>query len=149
MRFLLRWISNALAFYLGMYLVDSLMAPRFFVGAVWVAILLGLFLGALNSLVRPLHRMRAKPGQAWGVAVATVMINAFFIQLFIWMGAPLSTTGFQWVLAVSFVLALLAGLINWLIGFKPPKKPNVITRDLRVSREARGRDTAKAPRPRK
>lgn len=149
MRFLLRLISNALAFYLGMYLVDSLMAPRFFVGAVWVAIVLGLFLGALNSLVRPLHRMRAKPGQAWGVAVATVMINALVIQLSMWLGAPLSATGFQWVLATSLVLTFLAGLINWLIGFKPPKKPNVITRDLRVSREARGRDTAKAPRPRK
>jgi putative membrane protein len=148
-RFLLRWISNALAFYMAMYLVDSLVAPRFFVGAVWVAVLLGLLLGVLNSLVRPLHRMRAKPGQAWGVAVATVIINAFVIQLFIWMGAPLSATGFQWVLVTSLFLTLLAGLINWLIGFKPPKKPNVITRDLRASREARGRDTAKAPRPRK
>lgn len=149
MRFLLRWISNALAFYLALYLVDSLLAPRFFVGAVWVAILLGLFLGVLNSLVRPLHRLRAKPGQAWGVAVTTVLINAFVIQLFMWVGTPLSATGFQWVLATALFLALLAGVINWLIGFKPPKKPNVITRDLRVSREARGRDTAKAPRPRK
>ena len=149
MRFLLRWISNALAFYLALYLVDSLLAPRFFVGAVWVAILLGLFLGVLNSLVRPLHRLRAKPGQAWGVAVTTVLINAFVIQLFMWVGTPLSATGFQWVLATALFLTLLAWLISWLIGFKPPKERNVITRDLRVSREARGRDTAKAPRPRK
>lgn len=149
MRFLLRWISNALAFYLALYLVDSLVAPRFFVGAVWVAILLGLFLGVPNTLVRPLHRMRAKPGQAWGVAVTTVIINAFVIQLFMWVGAPLSATGFQWVLVTALFLTLLAGVINWVIGFKPPKERNVITRDLRVSREARGRDTAKAPRPRK
>jgi putative membrane protein len=149
MRLLLRWISNGLAFYLALYLVDSLVAPRFFVGAVWVAILLGLFLGALNSLVRPLHRMRSKPGQAWGVAVTTMIINALVIQLFMWVGAPLSATGFQWVLATALLLTILAGVINWLIGFKPPKEPNVITRDLRVSREARGRDTAKAPRPRK
>ena len=149
MRLLLRWISNALAFYLALYLVDSLLAPRFFVGAVWVAILLGLFLGALNSLVRPLRRLRAKPGQACGIAAVNVIINAFVIQLFMWVGAPLSATGFQWVLATALFLTLLAGLINWLIGFKPTKEPNVITRDLRASREARGRDTAKAPRPRK
>ncbi len=149
MRFLLRWFSNALAFYLAMYLVDSLLAPRFFIGAVWVAILLALFLGVLNSTIRPLHRMRARPGQAWGTAVATVIINALVLQLFMWMDAPLSATGFHWVLVTALFLTILAGLINWLIGFKPPKEPNVITRDLRVSREARGRDTAKAPRPRK
>ncbi len=66
MRFLLRWISNALAFYLALYLVDSLIAPRFFVGAVWVAILLGLLLGVLNSVARPLHRVRAKPASGLG-----------------------------------------------------------------------------------
>jgi putative membrane protein len=149
MRFLLRWISNSLAFYLALYLVDSLLAPRFFVGAVWVAIVLGVLLGVLNSLVRPLHRLRSRPGQAWGAAVATLFVNTLVIQLFMWLGAPLSNTGFQWVLATALLLTLLGGVINWLIGFKPPKAPDVITRDLRVSREARGRDTAKAPRPRK
>jgi putative membrane protein len=149
MRFLVRWLANALAFYLAMYLVDSLVSPRFLIEAFWVAVLLALFLGVLNSVVRPLHRVRAKPGEAWGTAVATVIINALVIQVFMWVGAPLSATGFQWVLVTALVLALLAALINWLIGFKPPKEPHVITRDLRASREARGRDTAKAPRPRK
>ena len=40
MRFLFRWIANAVAFYLALYLVDSLMAPRFCVEAVWVAVIL-------------------------------------------------------------------------------------------------------------
>jgi putative membrane protein len=149
MRFLVRWFANALAFYLALYLVDSLASPRFLIKAVWVAVLLALFLGVLNSLVRPLHRVRAKPGQAWGTAAATVIVNALVIQVFIWVGAPLSAGGFHWVLVTALFLALLGGLINWLVGFKPPKEPNVITRDLRESRQARGRDTAKAPRPRR
>ena len=151
MRFLLRWIANSLAFYLAMYLVDSLAAPRLLVEAVWVAIILALFLGVLNSLVRPLYRMRDKPGQAWGTAVITVLVNAFVMQLFIWTGAPLSSTGFQWVLATALFLTILAGLINWLIGFKPSKQRNVITRDLRAAREAReaGTEAAKASRPKK
>jgi uncharacterized membrane protein YvlD (DUF360 family) len=149
MRFLVRWFANALAFYLALYLVDSLASPRLLIKAVWVAVLLALLLGALNSLVRPLHRMRAKPGQAWGTAAATVIVNALVIQIFVWIGAPLSAGGFQWVLVTALLLAFLGGLINWLVGFKPPKEPNVITRDLRESRQARGRDTAKAPRPRK
>jgi putative membrane protein len=139
-RLLLRWLANALAFYLAMYLVDSLIAPRFFIEALWVAIVLALLLGILNSLVRPLHRLHDRPQRAWGVAIATVVGNTLILQIFIWIRAPLSTTGLQWVIIVALFLTLLGGVINWLIGFKPEKEPDVITRDLRASRAARERE---------
>ena len=145
MRLLLRWMANALAFYLALYLVDSLIAPRFYIGAVWMAVILALLLGILNSLARPLHRVRTKPQRALVVTVVTVVVNAFILQIFMWMGAPLSSTGFHWVLVAAIFLTLLAAVINSLIGFKPEKEPNVITRDLRTSRSARERD-ARTPR---
>jgi putative membrane protein len=144
-RLVLRWIANSLAFYLALYLVDSLIAPRFFIGAVWLAVILAVLLGILNSLVRPLHRMHSRPQRAWGVAVATVVVNALVLQAFMWIGAPISATGLQWVVVTAIFLSLLGGIINWLIGFKPEKEPNVITRDLRTSRAARERG-AKTPR---
>jgi len=139
-RLLLRWMANALAFYLALYLMDSLIAPRFYVGAVWMAVILALVLGILNGLVRPLHRVRTKPQRALVVTAVTVVVNALILQIFMWMGAPLSSTGLHWLLITAIFLTLLGAVINWLIGFKPEKEPNVITRDLRTSRSARERE---------
>jgi uncharacterized membrane protein YvlD (DUF360 family) len=144
-RFVLRWAANSLTFYLAMYLVDTLLAPRFFIEAVWIAVLLAILLALLISLIKPLHRREDRPARAWGVAVATVIGNALIIQLFIWMRAPLSTTGFHWVLVTAIFLALLGGVINWLIGFKPPKQADLITKELRSSREARERGETPPP----
>ena len=98
MRFLLRWVANAVAFYLALYLVDSLIAPRFYVEAVWLAVIVAVFLGLLNSLIRPLHLMKKKPWYALTVTVITVAVNALILQVFIWAGAPLSATHVLWVL---------------------------------------------------
>ena len=46
----------------------------------------------------------------------TVLVNALVLQAMVWAGA-LSSTGFVWVLAAAAFLALLGGVINWLIGF--------------------------------
>ena len=147
MRYLLRWIANSISFYLALYLVDSLIAPRFWVKAVWVAVILAVFLGLLNSLVRPLHRIRAKPLYALVVTVLTVLINVLILQIFIWARAPLSATSIVWVFVVAALLCLLAGVLNWLIGFKKKEKPGPITRERLAVRSGRERDT-KGARPR-
>ena len=61
MRFLLRWIANGLAIYLALYLVDSVAGGRFRVSAVWLVVILAVLLGLLNSLFRPLRRVRSRP----------------------------------------------------------------------------------------
>jgi uncharacterized membrane protein YvlD (DUF360 family) len=142
-----RWIANSLAFYLALYLVDSLASPRFHVGAVWIAVLLAVFLGLLNSLVRPLYRVKSKPALAIGEAVVTVLLNALVLQIPIWAGAPLSATNVVWVFAAAAFLALLGGTIDWLIGFKQKDKPGAIAREQRVARSS-GERTKKAPRTR-
>jgi hypothetical protein len=49
------------------------------------------------------------------------------------------------VIVAAVFLAVLGGAISRLIGFKPPKEPTIITRDLRTARATRGED-AKTPR---
>jgi len=137
MRFMLRWIANGVSFYLALYLVDSLIAPRFFVEAVWVAVIIAIVLGLLGSLIRPLHMARKKPWYAVTVAVVTVLVNALILQIFIWAGAPLSATHFVWVLMMAVFLSLLGGVLNWLIGFKSKEKPSTV---MRERREARARE---------
>jgi len=122
MRFWLRWTANSVAFFLALYLVDSLAATRFRMQAVWVAIVLALLLGLISSFVRPLRGLKRKPLVALLVAMLTVLMNALILQLFVWSGASLSSNSFVWVLAAGAFLSLLAGVINWLIGFNSKEK---------------------------
>lgn len=145
MKFVLRLVSNALAFYLALYLVDSLVAPRFWIRSLWIAPLLAVLLAVPNSLVRPLPKLKTKPRRALTAALLTMLANAFVLQIVIWVGATLTATSFLWVLITAAFLTLLAGLINWLIGFKEKEKPKVITRELRASHTSRDREV-RAPR---
>lgn len=129
MRTMLRWTANAVAFYLALYLVDSVAQGRFRVGAVWVAVVLAAILSLLNSLIRPLRRVRSKPFLAVAEAILTVLFNAFLLQIFVWTPAPLAAAHFGWVLLMAAFLSVLGGTLNWLIGFKKKHEPRIITRE--------------------
>jgi putative membrane protein len=135
----LRWTANAAAFFLTLYLVDSVAAGRFRVQAVWVAVVLALLLGLLNSFVRPLRGLKSKPLVALIVVVLTVLINALILQLFVWTGASLTATSFVWVLVAGASVSLLAGVINWLVGFNSKEKAHQAAREKTGSRLSRAR----------
>ncbi len=147
MKFWLRWTSNSVAIYLALYLIDSVAGGRFRVEAVWAAVIVAVLLGFLNSLVRPLRRLRSKPVVALSSAILTVLINALVLQVFVWIGASLSAQGFAWVLAVAVFISLLTGTINWLVGFKSKEKPRAAARRQRETGSARESE-AKSSRPR-
>ncbi len=134
MKTLLRWTADAIAFYLALYLVDSLADGRFKVEAVWIAVILAVLLGLINSLIRPLYRVKSKPFLAAAEAVITVLINALILQVMIWVGAPLAATNIVWVFITGAFLALLGGVINWLIGFKKKETPGALARERRAAR---------------
>lgn len=146
MRFMLRWMANGLAFYLALYLVDSLLAPRFWIEKGWIAIVLAVLLGCVNSLIRPFPRFKDRRNRALTVVLLTVICNALALQSLIWVGAPLSTTNPAWVLITAVVLTLLAALLNWIVGFKPKERPRPVTRELGVTGTTRERET-RGPQP--
>lgn len=147
MKFWFRWTANSLAIFLALYLVDSVAGGRFRVEAVWAAVLVALLLGFLNSFVRPLRRARSKPSVAILSAVLTVLVNALVLQLFVWVGASLSADNFAWVLAMAVFISVLAGTINWLVGFSGKEKQHATTRRQMDTRSPRERE-AKASRTR-
>jgi putative membrane protein len=132
MKFLLRWLANAVAFYLALYLVDSLIAPRFWLNAVWLAVILAVLLGLFNSFIKPLYKIRTRPRRALAAAVFTIAMNTLILEIFVLIGAPLSTTSPVWVVAAALFLSLLGGVLNWLIGFKSKQKPGTIAREKRM-----------------
>jgi uncharacterized membrane protein YvlD (DUF360 family) len=127
-RFWLRWLANGLALFLALYLVDSLLHERFRLEATWTAVLAAVLLGFLNSFVRPLHRARSRPRRAAMTAAITVLANALVLQLFVWTGTRVTTTGFIWVLVAAAFISLVAGLINWQVGFAGKERPRSGTR---------------------
>ena len=118
MKFWLRWLANGIAIFLALYLVDSLLHGRFQLGS---------HLGGgrrrdpprLPQQLRPAPspRQEQAPQAQSLVAVLTVLVNALILQLFVWVGADVTTQGFVWVLLAAAFVTLLAGLINWLMGF--------------------------------
>lgn len=144
MKFVLRWTANSIAFFLGLYLVDSLIAPRFFVQAVWVAVVLAIVLGLFNSMVRPLHKVKTRPRRAIIAVVLTLLLNTLMLQIFVWAGASLAATSLVWVLVTGAFLSVLGGVINWLIGFRSKNKPGATTREKTAGAQAAERGTKPA-----
>ena len=109
--------------------MDTLLHGRFRLEATWAAVVAAILLGFVNSFVRPLHRARSKPLRAALVVVLTVLVNAILLQIFVWVGADVSTQGFIWVLVAAAFVTLLAGLINWLVGFNRTERPRPFIRE--------------------
>jgi uncharacterized membrane protein YvlD (DUF360 family) len=122
-KFWLRWLANSAAIFLALYLIDSLLHGRLKLEATWAALLAAILLGFVNSFVRPLHRARSKPHRAALTIAATVLVNAFLLQLFVWVGADVSSQGFVWVLLAAAFVTLVSGLINWQVGFNRKERP--------------------------
>ena len=133
MKLWLRWLANGMAIFLGLYLVDSLLHQRFRLEATWAAVIAAVLLGFVNSFVRPLHRARSKPLLAALTVIVTVLVNALILQIFVWVGADVTTQGFLWVLLAAAFVTLLTGLINWLVGFNQKGKPRPAVREKRAA----------------
>jgi uncharacterized membrane protein YvlD (DUF360 family) len=148
-KFLQRFVANGVAVYLALYLVDSVADGRFRVGAIWVAVLFALVVSFVNSLIRPLHRIRARTPRSLIVTALTLIANGLMVQVFAW-ATPLSVANLSWVLLIAAFVSVLTGAINWLIGFVAPVKGRPAERNTRVKAPrtpgaARGN---RAPRPR-
>ncbi|MCL5734714.1 MAG: phage holin family protein [Actinobacteria bacterium] len=117
MRYLGRFVANALAVFLALYLVDSIADGRFRVTAMWSTVLLSVALSFVNSSIRPLHRIRSRTARSLIVTVLTLCVNVLIVQIFVWV-TPLEAANVAWVAAIAAFVTLLTGLVSWLIGFK-------------------------------
>jgi hypothetical protein len=131
LRFILRWVTNTLAFFFGLYLLDTLMAPHFFLSRLWIGTFLAVVMGAANSTNRPFRGFKNNRGRAFGFFGLTALANYLVMQI---MALATSMSGNP--IAIMFVavcLTLLTALMNHLVGFKPVQQPNVMTREHGIS----------------
>ena len=107
MKFLLRWIINAIALYAAIMLVPGI-ELRTALADQWLAIiLLALVFGLLNALLRPLLFMLTCPLIILTLGLGTLLINTLLFYLTGLIGAQ-----FGWGFTVdSFLAAFLGALV--------------------------------------
>ncbi len=138
MRFVYRWMTNAVAFFIGLYFVDTLISQFTLVKKLWLAIVLAVILAAINSTIRPFPKFKVNRGRAFGFFGLTALGNYLFLQVLALLGAPMSKSAFA-LMFLAIFLTLLGGLMNHLVGFKPKDQKRVITREHGLSDAARER----------
>jgi len=113
-KFILRWVINAVALYLAVYLVPGVSLQGGWVSLIWLALIFGL----INAFLRPLLKLLTCPLIFLTLGLFTLLINTFLFWLTGWVGQAvginLTIDGF-WaaflgglvVTAVSVVMSLI------------------------------------------
>lgn len=109
MRFILRWVLNALALMgIAYYLVPGIKIDNFF-----SALVAALVLGLINALIKPILLILTLPVNLLTLGLFTFIINA----LLFWF-ASLVVKGFTVVdFAAAFWGALCLSIVSWITHF--------------------------------
>jgi putative membrane protein len=76
-KFILRWIINAVALYLAVYLIPGVNLQGGWVSIVWLALIFGL----INAFLRPLLKLLTCPLIVLTLGLFTLLINTFLFWL--------------------------------------------------------------------
>jgi putative membrane protein len=113
MKFLLRWIINAVALYVAIRVVDGINMTSESSNQ-WVSLLLlALVFGLLNALLRPLLMFLTCPLILLTLGLGTLLINTLLFYLTGWIGSQ-----FGWGFTVDgFIPAFLGALVVSIVSF--------------------------------
>lgn len=116
MRIIIHWFLSALAIIITAYLLpkEAIVLQSFFVALV-VAVVLGL----LNSVIRPILIILTLPLEILTLGLFTFVINAGLVLLTSNIVAGFHVKSFWWALVFSLVLSLISGVLHL---FEPSKK---------------------------
>ena len=116
MRFLLNWLCTSIAVAIATALVPGI-APFGAVEA-WVCFAgVGLFLGLVNSLVKPFVTLVSLPITCLTLGVFQLVVNSFMLELASWLsvnllGAGISIEGFFSALLGSIIVSIMCALLG-------------------------------------
>jgi putative membrane protein len=103
MKFILRWIINAIAIFLAIRFVPGITFGSNWVGIIWLALIFGL----VNAFLRPLLKLLTCPLIILTLGLFTLLINTFLF----WLTAQIGQAfGIQMSIN-GFLPALLGGIV--------------------------------------
>lgn len=117
----LHLLINALAVLAGAYLLPGVRVDGF-----WAALLVAVVLGIVNAFVRPIVVLLTLPLTVITLGLFLFVINALMILLVDGLVAGFAVGGFWWALLYSFVVSIVATLLNSLRKTTLGPPPQVI-----------------------
>ena len=107
MRFLLNWICTSIAIAIATFIVPGIVPSG--PGEAWVSFAAaGLFLGLVNSLVKPLISLISLPLTCLRLGMFQLVVNSFMLELASWLSVNLLGRG---IAIDGFGAALFGGII--------------------------------------
>ncbi|HOX11194.1 MAG TPA: phage holin family protein [Candidatus Moranbacteria bacterium] len=116
MRIIIHWFLSALAIIITAYLLPT---EAIYVKSFFVALVVAVVLGLLNSVIRPILIILTLPLEIMTLGLFTFVINAGLVLLTSNIVAGFHVKSFWWALVFSLVLSLISGVLHL---FEPSKK---------------------------
>ena len=116
MRFLLNWLLTSIAIAIATFIVPGI-AP-FGPGEAWVSFMfVGLFLGFVNSLVKPIITAISLPVTIITLGIFQLVINSFMLELASWLsinilGAGISIASFGSAFIGAIIVSIMYAILN-------------------------------------
>ena len=114
MRILINWVLSALAIVITAYLLPGIIVKSFF-----VALVVAVVLGFLNTIIRPILIVLTLPIQFLTLGLFTFIINAALVILTSDIVPGFKVRSFAWALLFSLVLWAVNAVLH---HFEPDKK---------------------------
>lgn len=115
MKIIVRWILSTLAVIITAYLLPR---EAIFIGSFFVALVVAVVLGFLNSIIRPILIILTLPIELFTLGLFTLIINAALVMLTSSLVSGFYVKNFWWALVFSLVLYVVGAAINL---FEPKK----------------------------
>lgn len=116
MKIIIHWFLSAVAIVITAYLLPE---EAIFVQSFFVALVVALILGFLNTVIRPILVILTLPIEVLTLGLFTFVINALLVLLTSSIVAGFQVKSFWWALLFSLILSLVSGILRL---FEPKKK---------------------------
>lgn len=111
MKLILRWIFNAVAVWVAALLLEGITLD-----GNWVDLfLVGLVMGLVNAVIKPILKLLALPITIVTLGLFTLVINAGMLGLVAWIMPTLAVDGFITALLGGILISIVSTLLNWFI----------------------------------
>lgn len=116
MRFVLNWLLTSIAISIAAFLVPGI--EPFGPADPWICFaFVGMFLGFVNSLVKPLLTVISLPVTILTLGVFQLVINSFMLELASWLsvnllGAGISISGFGAAFFGAIVVSIMCAILG-------------------------------------
>ncbi|HPX94287.1 MAG TPA: phage holin family protein [Candidatus Moranbacteria bacterium] len=116
MRPVIHWFLSTLAVMIAAYILPD---EAIFVQSFFVALVVAVVLGFLNTIIKPILIILTLPIEIVTLGLFTFVINAFLVMVTSAIVPGFHITNFWWALAFSLVLWLINTVLH---HFEPSKK---------------------------